>query len=420
MRKLYCIIACVISQLSVCAQTAEKQDFLSIKEAMSIVSYRRNHPIADHQKFDGFVKSIFRKYAYRDEDFLEGVGTCDFWQYIKNGHTVYNVEPLDDDYFIPDNIQEASAVAVVDCQGIETIEYDETAISVEMRVFSVIRRDEIMKEMRSLGFAYKKEEYYGKVYVWDSYTISLYEGKSRGHKYWRFEVSLNPRNYNTTKHYEYSDSSSAYNLKIHMDYPVSGNVGLQKRVRTFIMEALEQDLLNGGPLMGRFNGDPSDGQAVINYYGVKGCTVLKEKHNPNTRAFKEETSIKKIAENDYFVSYEVLRLGWYGGVLNVLNYGASFRKSDGKRLHVISNPDDPQFKHFLNNQVFFEKKDEVNEEYRNNLPMPEYAPYLIQSGVRFVYQKYEIAPGAAEHIKGDSSFSEISKFLSDEVIDVLK
>lgn len=147
---------------------------------------------------------------------------------------------------------------------------------------------------------------------------------------------------------------------------------------------------------------------------------MKEKHDPNMRALEEETTIKKVAENDYFVSYEVLRLGWYGGVLNVMNYGASFSKSDGKRLHVIANPEDPQFKHFMNNQVYFEKKDEVNEEYRNNLPMPEYAPYLIQSGVRFVYQKYEIAPGAVEVIKGDVSFPEIRQFLCDEVKEVLK
>lgn len=97
-----------------------------------------------------------------------------------------------------------------------------------------------------------------------------------------------------------------------------------------------------------------------------------------------------------------------------------YRNSDEKRLHVIANLEPPQFKYFLNNQVFFEKKDEVNEEYRNNLPMPKYEPYLIQSGVRFIYQKYEIASGAAEVVKGDVSFSEIRQFLSDEVKRVLK
>ncbi len=420
MRKVICLIACIASFLSVCSQTIEKQDFLSIQEAMSIVSYRRTHPMTSEEELDAYIKQVIERYGYKDEDFLEGIGTCSFWQYIKHGYPLHGVEPFDDDYFVPDNQNLASTIAVIDCNGIETIENDETAISLEMRVFTRKRRDEMMKQMLDMGFAYNKTDYYGKVYSWKSYTISISEGKSRGYQYWEFRVGLNVLDYGTTKHYEFADSSRVHNLKIQVDYPVNGNAILQRRVRTFIMEALELDLLNGGPMMGRFNGDLLDGQAVINYYGNKSCSALKAKHEPNIRAFEEKTTIQKVAENDYFVSYEVLRLGWYGGVLNVLNYGASFRKSDGKRLHVISDPEDPLFKHFLNNQVFFEKKDEVNEEYRNNLPMPQYAPYLIQCGVRFVYQKYEIAPGAAEYIKGDSSFSEIRQYMSNEVIDVLK
>lgn len=51
--------------------------------------------------------------------------------------------------------------------------------------------------------------------------------------------------------------------------------------------------------------------------------------------------------------------------------------------------------------------------------MPKYEPYLIQSGVRFVYQKYEIAGGASGYIKGDASFPEIKQFLTKDVKDVL-
>lgn len=226
--------------------------------------------------------------------------------------------------------------------------------------------------------------------------------------------------YGTTKHYEFADSSRTHNLKIHVDYPVKGDPVLLRRARTFIMEALEKDILNGGPITGRYNGDLSDGQSVIDYYGQKGTVSLKEKHDgPYGRAFEEETTIKKVAENDYFVSYEVFRLGWYGGVLNELLYGATFRKSDGKRLHVIADPKDSKFKHFLNNDLFFEKKDEIEEEYRSNIPMPKYEPYLIQSGVRFVYQKYEIASGATGYIKGDASFPVIKQFLTKDVKDVL-
>lgn len=420
MRRLFCSIVCMLSVLSVFGQNDGLNKSLTIREAMDIVAYRRNHPFVDEDEFDGFVNTIMKSHGYIDSDYLEGVGTCFIWQFIKHGHTVHNVEPLDDDYFIPDNIQKASTAAVFDCNGIETIEDDETAISVEMRVFTEGRRDELMKEIQKIGFTYKKTDYYGREYTWQTYVISVREGSSRGYKYWEFSARLNARDYGSTKHYEYADSSTAHNLKIHMEYPVKGNPVLLRRVRTFIMEALEHDILNGGPMTGRYNGDFYDGQSVVNYYGQKGTVSLKEKHDgPYGQAFEEETTIKKVAENDYFVSYEVFRLGWYGGVLNELLYGATFRKSDGKRLHVIADPKDSKFKHFLNNDLFFEKKDEIEEEYRSNIPMPKYEPYLIQSGVRFVYQKYEIAGGASGYIKGDASFPEIKQFLTKDVKDVL-
>ena len=49
--------------------------------------------------------------------------------------------------------------------------------------------------------------------------------------------------------------------------------------------------------------------------------------------------------------------------------GATFRKSDGKRLKVIANPQDPQFRHFLNNDLIFEKKEDILEEYKDNIDL---------------------------------------------------
>lgn len=150
MRKVVLSIACLISQLSVFAQAGEQKDVLSIKDAMSIVSHRRSHPMVSDEELDVFVKSIINKYSYKEGDFIEGAGTCKFWQYIKHGHIV-NEEPLDDDYFVPDNKRYASAIAITDCAGIETIEDDETAISAKIRVFTEARRDELIKEMQDIS-----------------------------------------------------------------------------------------------------------------------------------------------------------------------------------------------------------------------------------------------------------------------------
>lgn len=417
--RIISIVVFLLSTVSGFAQTAGKKEFLSIQDAMSIVSCLRTNPMINDDEFDGYVKQIIGKYNYVKADFLEGIGTCGFWQYINHGHTVYT-DPLDDDFFVPDNKELASAVAVMNCTGVECVENNETAIEVEYRVYTEQKRNELLKEMQNIGFTYMKTEYKIKEYVWNTYTISFFEGMSRGHKYWSFRFGLNARVYGSTKTYEYADSSETHNLKIRVDYPIIGNPKFLRKVRTFMMEVMEYDILYGEPMTGRYNGDASNGQAVINFYGMKGSSALKAKHGPYVRAFEEETIIKKVAENDYFVSYEVSRLGWYGGVTNLLNYGASFRKSDGKRLHVIANPEDPQFKHFLNSRAFSEKKNDIVDRYKNNLPMPVFEPYLVQDAVRFVYQKYEIAPGFVGHIEEYVSFSEIRKFLSDEVKDVLR
>jgi hypothetical protein len=421
MRKVVIIIVCLISQWPAFAQTAGQKDVLSIQDAMSISSYRRSHPMVNDEELDGFIKSVISKYDYKEEDFLEGVGTCLFWQYIKHGHSVRNEEPLDDDYYVPDNKSLASAIAVTDCCGIETIEYDETSISTEIRVFTEARRDELMKEMQDIGFEYKKTEYYGRVYSWKSFTVSIYEGRSRGHKYWRFTVGIETRDYGSTKHYVYADSSSIHNVKIKVDYPVKGNPVLLRRVRTFIMEALELDLQNGGPLMGRFNGNPSEGQAVVNDYGVRSVALLREKSaGSDVKSMEEDTEIRKIAENDYFISFEVVKIGWYNPYnAAVLCYGATFRKSDGKRLKIITNPQDPKFKELLNFCFPADMKGFFYDPDRD-IPLPYTKPYLLQTGVRFVYQKREIAGPDAEYIVEDIPYSVIRPLLSEEVKEVLK
>ena len=418
MRSVFCTIGFILAFLPTIAQTDGQKESMTIQDAMSIVSYRRHHPFTNDNEFDGFVKSLMAQYDYRAEDFLEGIGTCSFWQYIRHGHTV-DTEPLDDDHFVPDDIAKAGTVAIIDCGGIETIEYDETAISVEIRVFSEASHDRILEEMHSIGFQYKKTENNIREYVYQSYKIDVWNGRTRGHRMWQFTVQLNPRDYGTTKTYEFADSSMAHNLKIKVDYPVKGSPVLLRRIRTFIMEALEKDIMNDWP-MARYNGDPSNAQSVIDYYGRKSVALLKDKRvSQQQPPYDEGTTVRNVAETDDYTSFEVNRYGWYGGVVNSLHYGATFRKSDGKRLHVIANPHDPQLGEFLYSCMPDEKKDSLLEQV-NKLPFPSKEPFLIQTGVRFVYQKYEIAAGAAGDIQIDIPFSEIQQYLSDEVLDVLK
>jgi len=420
MHRIFFSITFFILLLPAFGQTNASSKFLTIREAMDIVAYRRYHPLMNDDELDRFLRPIIKKYGYREEGFLEGIGTCSFWSLIKDGHVMQNPGPEDHDLFVPDNLQGASTVLVADCEGIETIEYDETAVSVEISVYTESNYNKIIKEMLDMGYTYKRRYPNDcQEYVYNSYTICIHNDIIRGNHYWNFTVRLNPRDFGSTKRYEYADSSRIHNLKIQVDYPIKGSPVLLRRIRTFIMEALELDLLNGWP-MARYSSDVSNGQAVVNYYGHNSVASLIEKHNGQSYPFKEETKIRRVAENDYYVSYEVYRHGWYGGVDYYKNYGATFRKSDGKRLHVFANPEDFQFKQFMNNHLIFEKKDEIMDKYKNNIPMPRHEPFLIQSGVRFIYQQCEISAGAAGVIVEDASFSTIKAFLSEETKDVLK
>lgn len=225
----------------------------------------------------------------------------------------------------------------------------------------------------------------------------------------------------STKTYEYADSSAVHNVKIKVDYPVSGNPVLLRRARTFIMEALEFDFQSAGPSMGRYNGNPSEGQAVVNYYGDRSVVLLKEKRSASEwKSMEEDTEIKKIAENDYYITFEVIKIGWYTPVnATVLCYGASFRKSDGKRLNIITNSQDPKYKKLLNDNFPEEEKGFLYDPDMD-IPIPHTEPYLLQSGVRFVYQKREITAPDAEYVQEDIPYPLIRQFLSNEVKDVLK
>ena len=420
MRRILFTVVCLLSLLSVHAQTISQKDFLTIREAMDIVSYRRQH-VLDESGFDGFIEAMVKKYDYREQDFLEGIGTCSFWQYVKNGHTVIDTAP--DDYFVPDDIRTAATVAVTDCEGIETIVGDETAIDVDLRVFSEDNFNILMREMQDMGFKYQKTENGLREYAWQSYRVYVHKSKTRGHDCWFFEVVLRERTYDTTRLVEFNDSTRSHDLSISLEYPVKGNPALLRRIRTFMMEAIEPGI-TVDQIIPRFSGNQNDGQALVNYYGRKRCECLDKDYYADedlpVAHCIESIDVEVVGENDKYISFEVFRYGNCGGSSDYQVYGATFRKSDGKRLHVIANPKDPQYRQFLNKDLYIEERDALLDEYKNHIPLPEYEPYLIQDGVRFVYQQGEIAVRPAGFIRTEASYPVMRPFLTDEVKDLLK
>ena len=54
------------------------------------------------------------------------------------------------------------------------------------------------------------------------------------------------------------------------------------------------------------------------------------------------------------------------------------------------------------------------------LPKPVSDPYLTKEGVVFVYQQYEIAPYAAGSPKFTLPYSEVKKYMTHTVLDLLR
>ena len=161
----------------------------------------------------------------------------------------------------------------LDCQGIESIDGDETAISVDLRVFSESNYETLMREMQNIGFRYNKTENGLREYAWQTYRIYVHKSKTRGHDCWFFEVVLRERTYDTTRLVEFNDSTRSHDLSISLEYPAKGNPTLLRRIRTFMMEAIEPGI-TVDQIIPRFSGNQNDGQALVNYYGRKRCECL--------------------------------------------------------------------------------------------------------------------------------------------------
>lgn len=394
-------------------------DVLSIREAMDIVAFRRHYPLADGKAKDRFIVSALQKHHYIAADFLEGVGTCSFWQYIKHGRAKFDMTA--DDAFVPNNIALASNVAVTDCDGIETIENDETSIDVDIRVYGEKQKDMLLQEMKDIGFVHTKTDEYGKEYAWKSYVIKVGTASSRGYKYWWFNVSLELIDYASTRHYSFADTTGYYRYSIDVDFLVNESPVLIESVNSFMRRTFNSVHYPEEMLDGNDSYKWESLQDVIDHYGKKGVERLKELEDGVPHYVEESLSIKRIAETDQYITFEVNWWGYYGGVLNALQYGATFRKVDGKRIRIIESPESRQFKLFLNKEIMaYLDKDMMFDVYKNDLPFPQYEPYLIQTGVRFVYQKYEITAGAGGVPQVDVSFYEIKDYMTSEVKELLR
>lgn len=164
-------------------------------------------------------------------------------------------------------------------------------------------------------------------------------------------------------------------------------------------------------LGGVFPGDPTDIQAIVDYYGTAMTDTLKnmakewEDAGLDDKTLAFEALMEHDYETDEFVTYTLSTYTDLGGAHPTSSSrGATFRKKDGRRVDwdMIASHDSYLFQKRLSEGLkdYFEV--ETDEQLTEllpdiniyNIPYPQTPPYFTKDGIVVIYQQYEIAPYA--------------------------
>lgn len=221
----------------------------------------------------------------------------------------------------------------------------------------------------------------------------------------------------------YRQVTKVAEVELKADFPVSGNNILTNAIQEFISEELG----------GTYTGDLKAGKTLINYYGDLLYKDLeddaKEFDINDLPTLNYSQDIKKIFETEKYITYLSDTYIYMGGAHGMsTKQGSTFRKSDGRRFsyEMLFDTETSEFKkllkkglieYFSDNEFVITNDDElaamlITESDVNNLPLPEYAPYLTNEGVTFIYQQYEIAPYAAGMPRFTIPYSDIKGFMT--------
>ena len=222
----------------------------------------------------------------------------------------------------------------------------------------------------------------------------------------------------------FAKNSGGVNVEIIADYPVKANDLLLASTRNYVC----------GVIAGMFdinsNGvDKTNGQSAVNTLGNKKFARLKKEKTDDEASddteYTETVEVKMDFENDKCVSFCGQSYFCHGGVGNYFCVGATFRKVDGKQIRIFKNPKDATLKNALKSALRkkmggnYDMISDFNEGFADN-PMPRELPHMVEDGVEFDYQHYEIGPGAFGQISVVVPYSKIKQCLTKEALNLIE
>lgn len=173
-----------------------------------------------------------------------------------------------------------------------------------------------------------------------------------------------------------------------------------------------------------YKGSLNDGNSVINSYGKAKYDDLDKEWNENAyegaSAYVETIKFIKDFENEYCVSLCAHSYYFHGGVSNEFCEASTFRKIDGKHISIIKSENDKGLHRLIINAV----KNKLGENYENINDEFESSPvagiiHLVNKGVQFDYQHYEIGPGYFGQISITIPYEKIKPYMTEEAKNVL-
>lgn len=215
--------------------------------------------------------------------------------------------------------------------------------------------------------------------------------------------SANEKQAIETEDISWEEKASAEGCKISATYPTDGSNAVIRNIQEWMNEELG----------GTYDGNLSDGQNMIEYYGKERAKQIKSdiaEFGENT-AMSQSTyyaQFKRVLETEKFISYTSNIYEYMGGAHGGESLtGMVFRKSDGRRFgwDMFTSESKEQLRSMIKNDLkrkyFTVKTDEefysmlLDKSAYYSFPLPITPPIFRPNGVQFIYQQYEIAPYAS-------------------------
>ena len=256
----------------------------------------------------------------------------------------------------------------------------------------------------------------------------------------------------------FEDSTAHADLSIKAELPATGQGAAAERIRTALVEVMDEMLSHIGSyeeerLFPPFDGDASNTDALMAYYRGKALEIIgqqsQEDYEERVASIEEndgltdeqreeiladmpgwgyEFSLLKEEETDKYVVFQsedyVYLGGAHGGVIG--RGGLTFDKKDGKLVEKVVDPASldaiqPLLRKGLT-EYFSGNDMEVTPEELDNIlfletgviPLPAWTPYPKKDGIVFIYQQYEIASYAAGMPNFTIPYDDIMPYLTPE------